>query len=101
MNSVARLIHFGKQGRINKASIDEQLEKASSLNILLGTIITWNTRYLEKVYYQIKDEEWFCDKEFKRVSPLGTGHINFLGKYVFEEEKIETSDGLRPLFVKS
>lgn len=97
MNSVARLVHFGKQGKVNKASIEEQLERASSLNVLLGIIVTWNTRYLEKVYNQVKDEEWFCDKEFKRVSPLGTTHVNFLGRYVFEEKRIETKDGLRPL----
>lgn len=60
-----------------------------------------NTRYLEKDFNLVKDEEWFCVKEFKRVNPLGTGHINFLGKYIFEEEKIETNDGLRPLIVKS
>jgi hypothetical protein len=40
------------------------------------------------------------DKEFKRISPLDTGHINFLGKYIFEEERIETSNGLRPLIIK-
>jgi len=88
-------LHFGKNGRINEATIEEQLEKASSLNILLGVLVTWNSRYLEKIYKIIKNEDWFNEDNFKRVSPLGTQHINFLGKYILEEEIITTKDGLR------
>lgn len=35
--------------------------------------------------------------EFKKIIQLETGHVNFLGKYVFEDEKIVSEDGLRPL----
>ncbi len=100
INSVSRLIHFGKSGRVNEATIDEQLEKASSLNILLGVLVTWNSRYLEKVQKKIKDEEWYDEESFKRISPLGTKHVNFLGKYVFNEDKVKTEDGLRDLYLK-
>lgn len=97
INSVARLIFFGKQGRLNESKIERQLEKVSSLNILLSTLIIWNSRYLEKVYNEVKDEEWFSEEEFKRISPLGTAHVNFLGKYIIEDLKIKTEDGLRKL----
>lgn len=97
INSVGRLIFFGKHGRLNESSLESQLEKVSCLNILLGSLIVWNSRYLEKVYKTIKDEEWFDDEEFKRVGPLGTQHVNFLGKYIFEDKIINTIDGLRPL----
>ena len=100
INSVSRLIHFGKSGRVNETTIDEQLEKASSLNILLGVLVTWNSRYLEKVQKKIKDEEWYDEESFKRISPLGTRHVNFLGKYVFNEDKVKTEDGLRDLYLK-
>ena len=96
----SRLIHFGKSGRVNEATIDEQLEKASSLNILLGVLVTWNSRYLEKVQKKVKDEEWYDEESFKRISPLGTKHVNFLGKYVFNEDKVKTEDGLRDLYIK-
>ena len=52
-------------------------------------------------YKVIKNEEWFDSKEFQKVSPLGTQHINFLGKYIFEEKEINTEDGLRPLKVET
>ena len=101
INSVARLIFFGKYGRLNENSLEKQLEKVSCLNILLSSLIVWNSRYLEKVYKVIKNEEWFDSKEFQKVSPLGTQHINFLGKYIFEEKEINTEDGLRPLKVET
>ncbi|EDT71800.1 Tn3 family transposase [Clostridium perfringens] len=100
INSVARIIHFGKNGRINETTIEEQLEKASSLNILLSVLIVWNSRYLEKVYKNVKDKDWFDEELFKKVSPLGTTHVNFLGEYTFKEEKIVSEDGLRPLKIE-
>jgi len=100
INSVARLIFFGKQGRLNESKIERQLEKVSCLNILLSSLIIWNSRYLEKVYKEVKDEPWFDKEEFKRVSPLGTQHVNFLGRYILEDSNISTKDGLRELEIK-
>lgn len=93
INSVGRLMFFRKNGRLNENTIDKQLEKASCLNILLSSLIIWNSRYLEKIYRLVCEEKWFDEEEFKRVSPLGTEHVNFLGKYVFEESIIETKNG--------
>ena len=100
INSVARLIFFGKHGRLNENTLEKQLDKVSCLNILLSSLIIWNSRYLEKVYSEVKDEPWFDIDEFKRVSPLGTQHVNFLGRYVFENIEISTEDGLRELEIK-
>lgn len=101
INSVGRLMFFGKNGRLNENTIDKQLKKASCLNILLSSLIIWNSRYLEKIYRLVCEEKWFDEEEFKRVSPLGTEHVNFLGKYVFEESVIETKDGLREIKIKA
>ena len=101
INSVGRLMFFGKNGRLNENTIDKQLEKASCLNILLSSLIIWNSRYLEKIYRLVCEEKWFDKEEFKRISPLGTEHVNFLGKYVFEESVIETKDGLREIKIKA
>ena len=101
INSVGRLIFFGKHGRLNESTIEKQLEKVSCLNILISILVVWNSRYLEKVYGVAKTEKWFDLKRFKEVSPLGTDHINFLGKYIFENKKILTDDGLRPLKIEA
>ena len=97
INSVARAMFFGKHGKLNEAKIEDQLSSASCLNLLISSLVIWNSRYLEKVYHLIKDKEWFDEKEFKRVSPLGTQHVSFYGKYIFEEESINTEDGLREI----
>ena len=97
INSVARAMFFGKHGKLNEARIEDQLSSASCLNLLISLLVIWNSRYLEKVYHLIKDKEWFDEKEFKRVSPLGTQHVSFYGKYIFEEESINTEDGLREI----
>ena len=101
INSVGRLIFFGKHGRLNESTIEKQLEKVSCLNILISILVVWNSRYLEKVYGVVKSEKWFDLERFKEVSPLGTDHINFLGKYIFENKKILTDDGLRPLKIET
>lgn len=54
-----------------------------------------------KIYKEVKDEDWFNEDEFKRVSPLGTVHVNFLGRYILEDSKITTKDGLRELEIKA
>lgn len=46
--SVARILDFGKNGRINESTIEDQLEKANSLNILLRVLVTRNLRYIRK-----------------------------------------------------
>ena len=101
INSVGRLIFFGKHGRLNESTIEKQLEKVSCLNILISILVVWNSRYLEKVYGVVKSEKWFDLERFKEVSPLGTDHINFLGKYIFENKKILTDDGLHPLKIET
>lgn len=67
---------------------------------LLSTLIIWNSRYLDKVHKEVKNKEWFSEEEFKRVSPLGTAHVNFLGRYILEDFKITNEDGLRKLEIK-
>ena len=67
INSVGRLMFFGKHGRLNESTIEKQLEK---------------------VYGVAKTEKWFDLERFKEVSPLGTDHINFLGKYIFKKKNI-------------
>lgn len=64
-------------------------------------MIIGNSRYLEKVYKEVNYEDWFNEDEFKIVSPLGTAHVNFLVKYILEDSKITTKDGLRELEIKA
>jgi len=43
----------------------------------------------------VKNEPRFDEDEFKRMSPLGNSHVNFLGRYILEDTTISTKDGAR------
>ena len=46
MNALARAIFFGKYGELRERALQDQLQRASALNILINAISIWNTVYL-------------------------------------------------------
>lgn len=54
------------------------------------------------IYIDIAYVEGSLIKNFEKNTgrPLGTSHINFLGRYILEYTEISTEDGLRELEVK-
>lgn len=48
MNAIARATFFGKHGESSERALQEQLQRACALNILINTISVWNTVYLGK-----------------------------------------------------
>lgn len=97
MNALARAIFFGKRGELRERELQDQLQRASSLNILINSISIWNTTYLQKAINHLKKEYKFDEKLLKHISPLGWEHINFLGEYTFDIKNVPKSNQLRPL----
>lgn len=69
MNGLARAIFFGKQGEVRERTMQNQLQKASALNLIINAINIWNTLYLEKainykesigeyINYNLKSSSW-------------------------------------------
>lgn len=54
MNAFARAIFFGKRGEFRERELQDQLQRASALNILINAISIWNTTYLQKVIDHLK-----------------------------------------------
>ncbi len=48
MNSLARSIFFSKRGELRERALQDQLQRASALNIIINAISIWNTVYLTK-----------------------------------------------------
>lgn len=46
MNALARAIFFGKRGGFRERELQDQLQRANALNILINAISIWNTTYL-------------------------------------------------------
>jgi len=96
MNGLARALFFGKRGEFRERGIQEQLQRASALNILINAISVWNTVYLGEVAGELKKKKTLDDKLLPHISPLGWEHINFLGEYKFDANRLPINS-LRPL----
>lgn len=97
MNGLARTIFFGKQGELREQTIQHQLQRASSLNIIINAISIWNTLHLTKAVKYQKRIGSFNEDLLHHMSPLGGEHINLLGEYHYNSEKVVSLDSLRPL----
>ncbi|MDV7767705.1 Tn3 family transposase, partial [Peribacillus sp. CSMR9] len=96
MNGLARALFFGKRGEFRERGIQDQLQRASALNILINAISVWNTVYLSEVTKEFKKRDSLKEELLPHISPLGWEHINFLGEYKFDSHRLPTNS-LRPL----
>ena len=97
-NALARaIISIGKQGEFRERAIQDQLQRASALNILINAIVAWNTVYLTKAIEYLKFKQPINEELLCHVSPLAWEHINFLGDYSFDLKELSTLDSLKPL----
>ena len=97
MNGLARAIFFGKQGELRERTLENQLQRASALNILINAINIWNTLYLEKAVEYKKEIGDFNEELLSNISPMGWEHINFLGEYTFNSNEGTSIEVLREL----
>lgn len=81
---------------IERVSWQDQLQRASALNILINAISIWNTIYLQKAIEHLKQNYTLDEGLLKHIAPLGWEHINLLGEYNFDVRNIPQSDELRP-----
>ncbi len=100
MNALARAIFFGKRGELREKELQDQLQRASALNILINAICVWNTKYLEKAIEHLKTQENFDEELLKHISPLNWAHINFLGEYSFDGYGMPKENEMRDLNIK-
>lgn len=97
MNALARAIFFGKHGELRERALQEQLQRASALNILINAISVWNTVYLGKATELLQSKGMLREDLLKHISPLGWEHINFLGEYRFDQKDVTNLESLRSL----
>lgn len=52
-NALARAIFFNRLGEMRDRRFENQIYRASGLNLLVAAIILWNTRYLERAFEEL------------------------------------------------
>lgn len=83
-HALTRAVHFNRLGEIRDKTFENQLHRASGLNLVVGAIILWNTVYIQKaVDYLRKTDKSFNEDLIKHLSPLGWEHINLTGDYIW------------------
>jgi TnpA family transposase len=91
LNSLSRKVFFGSLGEIRERTYEEQLNTASSLNLLLAAIVVWNTVHLQACVKKLRsDGEQVIDDDLRYVSPLLRHHIGIYGQYNFDFRRFET-----------
>jgi TnpA family transposase len=86
-HALTRAVHFNRLGEIRDRTFENQLHRASGLNLVVGAIILWNTVYISQaVDYLRKTDKNFNEDLVKHLSPLGWEHINLTGDYIWSNK---------------
>jgi len=85
-NALNRAVHFNRHGEVRDRTFENQLYKASGLNLVTNAITLWNSIYIEKALKELRNTFEAHDTELlKYISPLGWGHINLTGDYIWKK----------------
>jgi TnpA family transposase len=84
-HSLARLIFHGRRGQLRQAYREGQEDQLGALGLALNAVTLWNTRYLDAAVDHLERDaaEPPVEQDVQRLSPLGSEHINMLGRYTF------------------
>lgn len=96
-NALARAVFFNRLGEMRDRSHEDQMHRASGLNVLCAAIALWNTVYVERAVEELMARGHdITDEHLRHLSPLGWEHIALTGVYRWDLDR--TRDGrLRPL----
>lgn len=68
-----------------------------NLNLVVATIILWNTVYMDRVIRSLRATgEEIPDELLVYLAPLGWQHINLTGDYIWAEPPRLDDEGFRP-----
>jgi hypothetical protein len=75
-----------------------QEDQLGTLGLVVNAVILWNTIYMDAALAELRAEGFDVrDEDVARLSPLGHGHLNVLGRYAFTLPEFVARGELRPL----
>jgi TnpA family transposase len=100
-HGLARSKFFNQLGEVRDRSYEDQLHRASALQLIVSAIVSWNTVYMKRAITPLRAKGVKIPEEYlQHISPLGWEHIALTGDYVWNLKQDGTIDQLRPLRVK-
>lgn len=97
-HALARAVFFTRLGEIRDRSYEDQLHRASGLQLLILSIVLWNTVYISRAVDALRAKGVDIPEEYlQHISPLGWEHITLTGDYVWNLNQKTNFNNLRPL----
>lgn len=97
-HALARAVFFNRLGEIRDRSYEDQLHRASGLQLLISAIVLWNTVYISRAVDALRAKGVdIPEAHLQHISPLGWEHITLTGDYVWNLNQKTNFDNLRPL----
>lgn len=95
---LARVVFHSKGGELRQRYREGQEDQLGALGLVVNVIVLWNTIYMDAALNQLRTEGYDVrDEDVARLSPLGSEHINMLGRYAFTLPEPVARGELRPL----
>ena len=95
-NALARALFFCRLGELRDRTFENQVYRASGLDLLVAAVILWNTRYLQVAAANVG----VGADTMRHVAPLGREHLSLTGDYAWDAEEQPALGELRPLRTK-
>lgn len=71
-HALARAVFFNRLGEIRDRSYEDQLHRASGLQLLISAIVLWNTVYISRAVDALRATGVNIPEEYlQHISPLG------------------------------
>ncbi len=81
-NALARAVFFNRLGEMRDRSYEDQMHRASGLNLICAAVSLWNTTYIDKAVRTLRAQgTHVTDEHLRHLSPLGWEHIALTGVY--------------------
>jgi len=96
--ALARKICHGRNGQLYQRYQDGMEDQIGALGLVLNALVLFNTRYMDAAVSQLRADGFDVrNQDVARLSPLGTNHINVLGRYHFSLPDSIARGEFRPL----
>ncbi len=97
-HELARIIFHGKRNELRQRYREGQEDQLGALGLVVNAVVLWNTIYMDAALAELRAEGFAVrDEDVARLSPLGHGHLNVLGRYAFTLPEFVARGELRPL----
>ena len=93
LHGLRRAIVFGERGELPSREDEALDQQFACLNLVTNAVVVFNTVHITRIVDELRQEGFEVkDEDLARVWPSRFAHINFLGRYVFDEIKMRQGE---------